>query len=150
MNLFLRTGVAAAISIAAVATRAVAASADTSTLTSGTEQRVIVEPVCNGELAPVTYTDDWHTQTITLPTGGVHLDLAQHGSVAWSQDGITYTGTFSQSQSQNYAAQDVLRDDLTVEASGSDGSHVHAWVRIIGQIRDGQPHLDQWSVAINC
>jgi hypothetical protein len=44
----------------------------------------------------------------------------------------------------------VLRDDLTVEASGSDGSQVHASVRIIGQIRNGQVQLDQWTVTINC
>lgn len=150
MNRALRIAIPTATTLVAVATGSLAAHADTSTVTSGIEQRVIVEPVCNGEYAPVTYNNDWRAHMVMLPTGGVHLDLSQHGTLTWTQDNISYAGTFSQSLSQDYAAQDVLRDDLTVEAAGSDGSHVHAWVRIVGQIRDGQPHLDQWSVSINC
>ena len=150
MNRVLRITVTTAATLVAVITGGLAAHADSSTVASGSEHRVIVEPVCNGEYAPVSYDDDWRTHTVTLRSGGVHLDLSQHGTVTWTQDDISYAGTFSQSQSQDFAAQDVLRDDLTVEVAGSDGSHVHAWVRIVGQIRDGQPHLDLWSVAINC
>lgn len=150
MNRIVRLTVTTAATLVAIATGGLTAHAATSTVSSGTEQRVIVEPVCNAEYAPVNYHDSWRIQTVSLSTGGVHVDLSQHGTVAWTQDGVSYAGAFNQSQSQDYAAQDVLRDDLTVEAAGTDGSHVHAWVRIIGQIRDGQPHLDQWSVAINC
>jgi hypothetical protein len=138
----------------AILSVASAASADalagSSTISSGTEQRTIVEPVCRSEYAPVAYDDEWSIHTVTLPAGALHIDLAQHGTVSWTQDQIAYAGRFTQSQSQDYAAQDVLRDDLTVEASGSDGSQVHASVRIIGQIRNGQVQLDQWTVTINC
>lgn len=117
---------------------------------TGSTQQVIMEPVCRGEFAPVTYDYTWRATTVALPTGGIHIDLWQRGSVDWSQDGVTYRGPFTQSQSQDYARQDVLRDDLTVEAAGTDDSHVHAWVRIIGQIRDGVPQVDQWDVGVSC
>ena len=140
---------ASAVTIAGLCAAIVPASAATTTITSGTQQTVINEPVCRSEFAPVSYNETWRAQTVTIPSG-VHVDLQQHGTVSWTQDGVTYAGSFNQSASDNYAQQDVLRDDLIVEAAGSDGSQVHAWVRIIGQVQDGQVHLVQWNVSINC